>query len=79
MSAIATGLPGPLKALLVAAVVLFVGAAVLQRAGPAGRADPIASVDNGGPRGWLLLSLAGRQRRPARLAPLVPRARSRRP
>ena len=58
MSAVATGLPRPLKALLVAAVVLFVGAAILQRAGPAGRSDPIASVENGGPRGWLLLSLA---------------------
>lgn len=58
MNAVASGLPGPLKALLVAAVVLFVGAAILQRAGPAGRSDPIASVDNGGPRGWLLLSLA---------------------
>jgi hypothetical protein len=58
MSAVATGLPRPLKALFVAAVVLFVGAAILQRAGPAGRSDPIASVDNGGPRGWLLLSLA---------------------
>lgn len=55
---VVAGLPGPLKALLVAAVVLFVGAAILQRAGPAGRSDPIASVDNGGPRGWLLLWLA---------------------
>jgi hypothetical protein len=55
---VVAGLPGPLKALLIAAVVLFVGAAILQRAGPAGRSDPIASVDNGGPRGWLLLWLA---------------------
>lgn len=55
------GLPGPVKALLVAAVVLFIGAAILQRAGPAGRSDPIASVDNGGPRGWLLLRLAFEQ------------------
>lgn len=55
---VVAGLPGPVKALLVAAVVLFVGAAILQRAGPAGRSDPIASVDNGGPRGWLLLWLA---------------------
>lgn len=53
-----SGLPTPLRALLVAALVLFVGAALLQRAGPAGRSDPIASVDNGGPRGLLLLALA---------------------
>jgi|GEM_PF-1397123 len=52
------GIPGPLKALLAAALVLFVGAALLQRNSPAGRSDPIASVLNGGPRGLLLLDVA---------------------
>lgn len=61
MSAASGAVPAPLRALLVAAAVLFVGAAVLQRAGPAGRSDPIASVDNGGPRGLLLLQLAVQQ------------------
>ena len=50
--------PAPVKALLAAALLLFVGAALLQHASPAGRSDPIASVRNGGPRGLLLLDLA---------------------
>jgi hypothetical protein len=50
--------PAPIKALLAAALLLFVGAALLQYASPAGRSDPIASIRNGGPRGLLLLDLA---------------------
>ncbi len=51
----------PMRALLVAALVLLVGSAILQAASPEGRSDPVASIENGGPRGLLLLALALRQ------------------
>lgn len=59
--------PAPIKALALAALLLLVGGAILQGARPDGRSDPVASVDNGGPRGlllWgLLLDRAGVNRR----------------
>ncbi len=50
--------PGPVRAVFFAALLLFLGAAGLQQLRAAGRSDPVASVDNGGPRGWLLWWLA---------------------
>lgn len=55
---VVSGVPAPVRALFFAALVLLVGATTLQRFRAAGHSDPIASVDNGGPRGWLLWWLA---------------------
>ena len=46
-----------LRAVAIAAGIVVVGGLLLQRTSPAARKDPVASVDNGAPRGWLLLRL----------------------
>jgi len=51
-------LSSPVLAVLIAAALLLVGTALLQSTTTTVRSDPIASVDNGGPRGLLLLRLA---------------------
>ncbi len=56
MSAASAG-SGPLRALGVATFIVLVGGLLLKGAGPAGRSDPSAVVDNGAPRGFLALRL----------------------
>ncbi len=51
-------LPAPVIAVAVAALLLLIGTALLQATTSSSRSDPVASVDNGGPRGLLLLQLA---------------------
>jgi hypothetical protein len=50
--------PAPVVAIGLAALVLLVGTALLQRGGTGGPVDVVASTGNGQPRGLLLLSLA---------------------
>jgi hypothetical protein len=50
--------PAPVVAIGLAALVLLVGTALLQRGGTGGPIDLVASTTNGQPRGLLLLSLA---------------------
>ncbi len=45
------------RALLLATAIVLVGGLLLKGASPASKSDPTASVDNGAPRGWLLLRL----------------------
>lgn len=45
------------RALLLATGIVLVGGLLLKGTSPASKADPVASVDNGAPRGWLLLRL----------------------
>lgn len=50
-------IPAPVVAIGLAALVLLVGTALLQRGGSGGPVDVVASTTNGQPRGLLLLSL----------------------